>query len=193
MKFEEFKELMRKDRSYRRFDQNVRIGQEDLKELVGLGRYCPSGRNLQPLKYRIVHEEQECAGLFPYLLWAGYLKDWPGPEEGERPVAYLVQCLDTSLTETFLCDDGLQLEAITLGSVVKGYGCCIIKAFNTNEVKRVLSLPEEMKPLSVIAIGKPKEKVVIDDMVNGKIEYWRDAESVHHVPKRSEDELIIVN
>ena len=87
------KELLQKNRSYRRFYQDVRITREELTEFVGLTRYCASGRNAQALKYKIVVDSDLCDKVFPNLAWAGYLKDWNGPEEGERPVAYLVQAM----------------------------------------------------------------------------------------------------
>jgi len=41
-------------------------------------------------------------------------------------------------------------------------------------------------------LGKPKEKIVIEPMTSaGNIKYWRDEQGVHHVPKRSLDEIII--
>lgn len=137
-KFEFFKSLLISDRSVRRFDQSRRINDEDLFDLISLTRYCASGRNLQPLKYRIVNGEEECECIFPALKWAGYLSDWDGPEEGERPTAYLVQCVDTRLTDNILCDDGIQLQAITLGAVSKGMGGCIIKSFNVLDRKSVV-------------------------------------------------------
>ena len=93
------KDLLLRNRSYRRFEQEVRISEEELTELVGLTCLCASARNAQALKYVIVHEEEKCAEVFPQLAWAGYLKDWDGPEEGERPAAYLIQLLDTRIVE----------------------------------------------------------------------------------------------
>ena len=123
------KDLLLRNRSYRRFEQEVRISEEELTELVGLTCLCASARNAQALKYVIVHEEEKCAEVFPQLAWAGYLKDWDGPEEGERPAAYLIQLLDTRIVENCLCDDGIQAQTILLGAVEKGWGGCIIKAF----------------------------------------------------------------
>ncbi len=191
MEFEKFKELLKEDRCVRRYDEARRIDGEVLESLVRLVRYCASGRNLQPLRYRIVSSAEECAEVFPALKWAGYLPDWDGPEEGERPSAYLIQCLDTDLTQNLLCDDGIQLQALTLGAKTLGIGCCIIKSFNVLTIKERLHLPENMKPLYVLAMGYPVEKVVIDDIKDDDVKYWRDSNGIHHVPKRKAEDLII--
>ena len=192
--FEVLKRLLVDNRSVRRFKQRERIGANVLKELVGLTRYCASGRNMQPLRYRIVSDAAECAKVFPELAWAGYFKDWDGPCEGERPVAYLVQCLDTRYGANCLCDDGLQLEAITLGASARGIGGCIIKSFGVARLKEILALPEGLEPRYVLALGYQDEDVVLEDTVGGAdadIKYYRTSDGVHHVPKRPVDELLV--
>ncbi len=184
------KDLLEKNRSFRRFYQDVKIPRKELEEIVGLVRWCPSGRNAQPLRYAIIDTEEECARIFPFLAWAGYLTDWAVPEEGERPAAYLVQLLDTRVVESCLCDDGIQVQTIMLGVAEKGYGGCIIKAFKNEMLREVLALPEYMKILYVLALGKPKEQVMIEEMQGEDYKYWRDADGIHHVPKRKEKELI---
>ena len=195
-KFKFLEELLKSDRSYRRFDGNHRIERETLLKLVALTRYCASGRNLQPLKYYIANENDICDKIFPLLKWAGYMTDWDGPEKGERPTAYLIQCLDTSITKNYLCDDGIQLQAITLGAVAEDLGCCIIKSFNLVKLKEILGLGDSFEPLYVIAIGKPVEKVVLEDLNPGDvndIKYYRTPDGIHHVPKRTLDDLVINN
>lgn len=192
--FDALKTLLERDRSVRRFEQRQPIGHDTILRLVSLVRLCASGRNLQPLRYRVVETLEECESVFSTLKWAGYLNDWDGPEEGERPAAYLVQCLDTRLTEHLLCDDGLQLQTLTLGATALGLGCCIIKAFNSPELSKVLALPEYLKPLYVLALGYPVEKVVLettDGSLDADIRYWRDDKGVHHVPKRPFTELLV--
>lgn len=191
MDYKELRELMMRNRSYRRFDEKCRVSDTDLREIIELCRYTASGRNLQPMKYRYVNSEEECDKIFPHLKWAGYLTDWDGPEEGERPSAYIVQCLDTALTRHPLCDDGIQLEAVTLGAVSKGLGCCIIKSFNKKEIEDILGLPETLEAIYVIAIGKAVEEVVIEDIVGEDIKYWRDKDKIHHVPKRRLEEILV--
>ena len=49
-----------------------------------------------------------------------------------------------------------------------------------------------MKILHVIALGTPVERVVLEEMpADGDFKYWRDAEGVHHVPKRPTEELLV--
>lgn len=190
--FELLSKLLKSDRSVRRFDQSRKIDRATLADLVELTRFCSSGRNLQPLRYRIVADSEECARMFPALAWAGYYKDWDGPAEGERPVAYLVQCLDTELAANCLCDDGLQLHAITLGATAKGISGCIIKAFNKSVLSEALALDKRYEPRYVLALGYAAETVRLIDMQPGDdFKYYRDENSVHYVPKRPLSELII--
>ena len=194
IKFDEFIELLKSNRSVRRFDESRRIDGSLLKSLVELTRYCASGRNLQPLRYRIADDKATCEKLFPALKWAGYYSDWDGPAEGERPVAYLVQCIDTELCASCLCDDGLELEAITLGASSMGIHGTIIKSFNMEMVKNALGLPERYKPHYVLALGYPAEKVRIvstDGTTGADIRYYRDENDMQVVPKRPLEERII--
>lgn len=187
------KDLLIKNRSFRRFYQDVRITLEDLRELAGLTCWCASARNAQALKYLPVSDAGMCAEVFPHLAWAGYLTDWAGPEEGERPAAYLIQVLDTRIGENCLCDDGIQAQTILLGAVEKGWGGCIIKAFKNDELRAVLNIPPYLRIMYVIALGKPKETVVLESMKAGDdFKYWRDEQAIHHVPKRGVEELIVV-
>lgn len=191
-KFLLVKELLERDRSVRRFDASRGIGADMLKNLVGLTCLCASGRNLQPLRYRIVSSADECARLFPSLAWAGYYKDWAGPAEGERPTAYLVQCIDTELAADCLCDDGLHLQAITLGATALGLSGCIIKAFNKAKLVEAIGLPERYKPLYVLALGYAAEEVKLVGIgEDGDYKYYRDADDAQCVPKRSLSEILI--
>lgn len=186
-----FEHLLQADRSVRRFKSDVEIQRELLERLVGLTRYCASGRNLQPLRYRIVDCPKEKDAIFPLLKWAGYYTEWDGPELAQRPAAYLIQCLDTNLTANCLCDDGLNLQAITLGATALGLGACIIKAFNAPALAEALDLPEQLKPLYVLALGAPAEETKIVPMADGDYKYFRDEDDAQCVPKRSLEELII--
>lgn len=179
-----------KNRSYRRFYQQEQIPREDLVKMVEAARLSPSSRNVQPFKFFICNDRELNARIFPALGWAGYLKDWDGPQEGERPSGYIILLHDTTISQGYSCDNGIFAQSILLQAVDLGFGGCMIASFNKETISRILNLPAELVPVLVIALGKPKEVVVIDDVKEGDIRYWRDENQVHHVPKRSLDELI---
>ncbi len=185
------RDLILKNRSYRRFIQSETIATEKLREWIDLARVSASGRNVQPLKYIISNTPEVNARIFELLGWAGYLTYWDGPEEGERPSAYIVQLHDTFVSGNYFCDHGIAVQSILLGAVEAGYGGCIIGSVNRNRLKELLNLDDRYEILQVIALGKPAETVVLEEMKNGDVKYWRDENQVHHVPKRSLDEIIL--
>ena len=186
------KDLVLKNRSYRRFDQSIKIEKKVLKELVDLARNCPSGKNLQTLKYYLSIDPELNAKVYPTLAWAGYLKDWDGPAEGERPTGYIIMVEDTSIGKNLIIDQGITAQTIMLGAVEKGLGGCMIYSVKRKDLAKVLNLPEKYEICLVLALGVPVEKVIIDPLPsNGNIQYWRDEMHGHHVPKRSLDEIII--
>jgi len=186
------KDLIIKSRSCRRFHQDVAVSTEILRELIELARLSPSAGNYQPLKYILSNKPDANSKIFPCLAWAGYLKDWPGPDEGERPAAYIVMLGDTRITNKFLCNHGVAAQSILLGAVEKGLGGCIIASLNLEKLRENLSIPSYFEILQVLALGKPKETVVIEEIASdGDIKYWRDQNGTHHVPKRPLNDLII--
>ena len=185
-------ELVRKNRSYRRFRQDVPIKLETLKELVDLGRLSASAMNMQPLKYVLSCEPKKNAQIFPCLGWAAYLKEWKGPEEGERPSAYIIMLLDTQISQSTICDQGIAAQSILLGATEKGLGGCMIATVNKKELSKLLNLEPRYEIILVIALGEPKETVVIEKVgPEGNVKYWRDGQGVHHVPKRALEDIII--
>ena len=186
------KELVRRNRSYRRFYQDKPVELETLRELVDLARLSASGANLQPLKYILCCDPGVNAQIFPSLAWAGYLRDWPGPAEGERPAAYVIILGDTEICKGFGVDHGIAAQSIMLGATEKGLGGCIIASIDRPALRKTLNVSDQYEILLVLALGKPKETVTIDQVgPDGDIKYYRDTDGVHHVPKRSLDDLIV--
>jgi len=186
------KEIVAKNRSYRRFYENVPIEYETLRELVDLARLSASAGNLQPLRYILSCDPGENALIFSNIAWAMYLKDWPGPSEGERPSAYIIVLEDTQVGHPLHCDHGIAAQSILLGAIEKGLGGCIIGAIKKRELRDALKIPERYEILLVLALGKPREKVVVETVgPDGDIKYWRGSDGTHHVPKRSLDDIII--
>ena len=185
-------ELVKENRSYRRFYEDHAVKPETLKEFVNLARMSASGANLQPLKYILSCDPRKNADIFSCLAWAGYLKDWPGPGEGERPAAYIVILGDTSISESAGCDHGIAAQTILLGAREKGLGGCMLGSIDRNALRDSLNIPSQLKILLVLAIGKPREQVVLETVgPDNSIRYWRDNEGVHHVPKRKLEDIIV--
>lgn len=186
------KGLILKNRSYRRFFQEKPSKLEILRELINLARLSPSASNLQPLKYILSNDPKKNDLIFPHLAWAGYLKDWPGPSEGERPSAYIIILGDTKISKSFGCDHGIAAQTILLGATEKGLGGCMIASIDEAGLRKALEIPNQYEILLVLALGKPKEKVKVEKVgPSGDIKYWRDKEGIHHVPKRSLQEIIL--
>jgi len=186
------RELVQSNRSYRRFHQEVRIELETLRELVDLARLSASGGNRQPLKYFLSVDSHTNEKIFPTLTWAVYLKDWRGPAEGERPAAYIVVLGDTRIASSVECDHGIACQSILLGAVERGLGGCIVGSIKRDELRSALNIPEHLEILLAVALGKPKDIVVLEPLgPEGDIRYWRDEDGVHHVPKRSLEDLVV--
>lgn len=185
------KDIVMKTRSYRRFDQSCRIDFKVLEELVDLARLSASGANRQPLKYLICNSPGDCARIFTSLVWAAYLKEWDGPEVGERPAGYIVILGDKTLAENFGVDHGIAAQSIMLGATEAGLGGCMIASVRREQLRHEFSIPERFEILLVLALGKPVENVIIDIIKDGDVKYWRDGEKNHHVPKRPLSEIIL--
>jgi len=184
--------IVASNRSFRRFFQDVALDCDTLVALVDLARLSASGANRQPLKYILSCDRETNTRIFPALAWAGYLTDWPGPEEGERPAAYIVVLGDTEIAQSFGIDHGIAAQSIMLGAAERGYGGCIIASIRKDALREALDIPARYEILLVLALGKPKEQVQIDPVgTDGDIKYWRDAAQVHHVPKRALNDIIL--
>ena len=186
------RELVLKTRSYRRFYQEHTVDLATLKDLVDLARQSASGSNRQPLKYVLSCDPERNATIFPLTRWAGALPDWPGPEEGERPSAYIIILCDTEISKSAGVDHGIAAQSIMLGATEVGLGGCMIGSIDRPKLRAALEIPERYEILLLLALGKPKETVVLEALgPDGDTRYHRDAEGVHYVPKRALEEIIL--
>jgi nitroreductase len=163
-----------------------------LEGFVDLARLSASVQNLQPLKYFLSCEERTNEKIFSSLSWAGYLYDWEGPEEDERPDAYIVVLGDKSISENFSVDAGIAAQSIRLGAMEKGLGSCIIASCKKDILSSVLNIADHLEIIFVISLGIPGEEILFERVTdNADMRYWRDEAGVHHLPKRDLDEIII--
>lgn len=187
-----FKDLVTQARSIRRFDGAKEITAEQLRELADYGRLSPSGANRQPLKYILVHSREMNEKIYENLAWAGYLKDWDGPVLEERPAGYILMLRDNSINKAMTMDEGIAAQSIFLGAAQMGLGGCFIGSFKKEPLKTLLGIGEDFDIALVIALGYPKEEVVLEEINDsGDVKYWRDENKVHHVPKRTLEQVIV--
>lgn len=186
------RDLIVKNRSFRRFAQKPPITRATLESLVDLARLSSSGGNLQPLKFLLSCGQNRNARVFPLLEWAAYYEDWAGPAEGERPTAYVVICHDTQISAKSMCDHGIAAQSILLGAAELGIGGCMLGSVDRPKLRADLCIPDHLRILLVVALGYPGESVELEAVGDdGSIRYWRDAGGVHHVPKRELSDLIV--
>ncbi len=186
------RDLILKNRSFRRFDENHQIERQTLVDLVDLARHSASGANKQPLKFYLSSDPETNAKIFPHTRWAGYLTDWDGPAAGERPTAYILILGDKNISDSFGVDHGIAAQSMLLGAAERGLGGCMIGSVQRVKLQRDLALADHLQILLVVALGKPAETVVIENLEAGaSIEYWRGPDEIHHVPKRTLDELLV--
>lgn len=185
------KDLLIKSRSYRRFDQNYVIDRKTLDDLIELTRFVPSTVNSQPLRFLAVNTPDENEKVFECLAWAGLLKDWSGPCEGERPSAYIIILCDLSVGKDKRYDDGICAQTIMLGAAEKGLGGCMFGSIKREKLAENFGIDTEKYSVDlVLALGKPVEDVRIVDLPeNGSTAYYRDGNSIHYVPKRSLEDI----
>lgn len=187
-----FEKIVEKNRSYRRFDQNRGLDKTTLLELVDLARQTPSAGNRQLLRYVLSCSPETNSRIFETLGWAASLPDWPGPEEGERPTGYIVVVTDVDSWDWVRVDLGIAAQTILLAAAARGLGGCMFGTMRKEQLREILKLEERLKIELVIALGKPVEEVVLEEVAGGEsITYYRSADRVHHVPKRKLTDLVI--
>ena len=185
-------ELIKQNRSCRRYYEDYEIDKTTLKDLVNLARLSASAANLQPLKYILSCSAETNEQIFSCLAWAAYLNNWSGPEAGERPSAYIIILGDTHITKDFGCDHGIASQSILLAAREKGLAGCMIGMIKRTKLRNILNIQQHFEILLVLAIGKPKEKITIETVGDDdNIKYWRDNDRIHHVPKRKLEDIII--
>lgn len=188
----DFLALVREARSCRRFDESAPLSQTDLDWLLECARLAPSARNAQELRFITVTQGPMLDKLFPLTRWAGALKDWPGPQQGERPTAFIAVLMPVNAGYLLCYDVGIACQTIQLGATSRGWGACMIQSFDHKGAAALLNVPEGLKIALLLGLGVAVEKRVVAAMPeDGSFAYWRDEQGVHHVPKRALAELLL--
>lgn len=190
-----FLDLVKQARSHRGFRQDRKVTRQELEHLVECARFTPAARNNQVLKYYLAEKPETVAAIQPLTKWAGALAELHLPRKGAEPVAYIVICLDGSLAENpapYQRDVGIVAQTILLAAAEMGLNGCMIGSFAAGELREKLGLPEAIKPQLLLALGEGTDRIVMTDVgEDGSTTYYRDAEDIHYVPKRTLEQLIL--
>ena len=188
------KDLIKKGRTYRSF-RPEKVDRACLEELVDGARLVGCATNRQVLKYRLVTDDAETAGMLEQVRFGGMLNGLHLPPERRYPRAYLVICHDTSVAPEapfHLMDVGMAAEAIVLEATQRGLGCCLLGSFRPEALHRFLGLPDHLVPKLAIAVGVPDESVRLTELpADGSTAYYRDEAGVHVVPKRPLKDVLL--
>ncbi len=187
----QLEDLIKQTRSCRRFQQKA-IKRETVIKLIDYARLTASAANLQPLKYYISTDSETNRLIFPCTAWAGYLTDWDGPSPEETPMAYIIILQDKNISKNAAIDIGIAAQTIALSATEHGIASCMIGSLKREQLHKALFLPHHLEIALVMALGIASEKFILEDATpESGIKYYRDANSVHHVPKRPLSEIII--
>ena len=188
-----FKELVLRNRTFRKFHEDFVIGKETLRELVDLARCSASTGNRQALKYILSCEPERNNLIFPNLFFARKDRYVHYPPDGGRPSAYIIMLGDKRISETFAPDHGIAAQSILLGAREIGLGGCMVMMLKREVLIKEFQIPQHFQILMVIALGKPDENVVLEEAVKDSdtMFYWEG--DTRHVPKRPLDDIIIAS
>lgn len=186
------KELLKNTRSCRTFDESRKITRDELLDMVDCTRFTPSSMNLQPLSYRLVYKKEELSKVQPITKWAGALPELELPPTGHYPQAFIIICQDIEKfsEKPFNIDVGICSTTIYLRAAELGISGCMLGSFNRDKLISALSLPENIEPLLVIALGKADETRKTVPAKDGQTRYFR-KDGIHYVPKRELCDIII--
>jgi nitroreductase len=185
-------EIIKNRRSVRRFSQE-KLDRNLLIKLVDAARCAPSKANIQPLEYIIVDEPNVCRQLFETLSWAGHVRPKRNPQPDQRPTAYIVVLADTDITSDAYVAAAAAIENILLAATGSGIGSCWLGAVDRMKLLQILGIDEKYQIDSVIAIGKPAETPVQEDVAGDGTKYYLDEKDVMHVPKKPLKKILHFN
>ena len=181
---------IKENRTYRRFSQDRVPSDAELKKIIEGARFSGCSANRQLVRFSYVNDKSMCDKIFGELKFAGYLKQWEGPTEQERPTAYIILFTDREPDVSISIDIGIYAQSMLLVAGEMGYRGCMLRSFNKENIDKLLGKTPYSAQL-IIALGVPSETVYLTDASNGDIKYYRDENDFHAVPKLPVEELII--
>ncbi len=169
------------------------ISKEILEKLVNAGRLAPSGANLQPLEFIVIDDAAITQQVFPCLKWAAYIAPEGNPCSGQEPIAYVIFLVNIEIRpQGYEWDVGAAMENMILTAWEEGIGSCWLLSIDRDRLRQILSVPDNYRIDSVLALGYPAEEPVGEELVDS-VKYWKDEQGRFHVPKRALKDVIHLN
>jgi len=185
----DIEEVIYKRRTIRRFKQQE-VSIKILKKIIDFARVAPMGNNIQSLEYIIVEESYLRADIFATTKWAGSLPENERiPEEGRRPMAYIIVLIDTTIKENPGAEIGAAVQNLLLGATSLGLGTCWMGSIDRSKIRELLRIPEKYKISHLVSLGYPDEESVMEPY-DDSMKYWKDEDGKMHIPKKSLDDVI---
>lgn len=189
MNYNELKTLIQEARTTRRFKKDSTVDIKDLKEILDLARITSSAKNMQPIKYILVTQEEAVHKLAQTATWASHLKNWDQSED-ERPSAFILMLNDQMIDGFPMFDAGASFTAISLAAKAKGLATCPMASIDKELCKKLFVIPDCYDVMIGIAIGIGTENIKLIDTESFDTNYYREDDDTHVVPKRTLSSII---
>lgn len=181
--------LLLANRSYRIYDKSYKVDRRQLEAMIAVNPRVGSAMNRQALRFYPVTAGPEAGKILSLIRMGAAVPDIKLPPEGREPEAFIVICSTLPETAVIDIDLGISAQSMLLKAAEMGLGGIFIRNFNARALREALGL--ELRPLAVIAVGKPDETIELVPAAPGEglAYYFRDG--IHYVPKLSAKDLII--
>jgi nitroreductase len=150
-------EAIKKRRSIRAFEKDV-VSPECVERLVDAARWAPSAGNIQPWEFVVVRKQETKRRLVEASGGQSFVE--------EAPVVIVV-CADENRSfqgygargKALYCiqDTAAAIQNINLAAYCQGLGTCWVGAFDEEEARGILKIPEGIRPVAIVPIGYPAE------------------------------------
>lgn len=143
-------EAIRKRASVRRYSDK-KVAKELLEKLVDAGRRAPSGRNVQPWEFIVITDQKTREKLASITSYGSFI--------AEAPACIAVYCRDSKY---YLEDGSAAVQNILLAATGLGLGTCWVagdKKPYVHEISKILSVPQNIKLVALIAVGYARNAV----------------------------------
>jgi len=141
-------DIIKRRRSVRRFD-GAKIPDEHMEQILEAGRWAPSGANAQPWRFIVVTRKETVATVSDMC----YYKLFKSRHVGEAGAVVIICADHDAGSQTYTLDAAISGTNMTLMATSLGIGSCWIGAFEEQNLKSMLHIPESLKIIALIAFG----------------------------------------